>query len=68
MAVPISSARSVAQIATSAITQSAQATGLGKWSRQSWARSRPVAMPTRAQSACNSMAISDESNATESSV
>jgi hypothetical protein len=68
MAVPISSARSVAQIATSARAQSAKFTGRGKRSRQSCAKSRPVAMPTRAQRACSSMAISEDSSATESSV
>ena len=66
-AVPISSARSVAQTATSATSQSAMPTGFGKRARQSCARSRPVTMPSRAQSACSSIAISEEPSTTESS-
>ena len=41
-------------------------TGREKLSRQAWARSRPVAMPSRAASACNSMAIRPDSTTTDS--
>ena len=67
MAVPITSARSVAQMANSASAHSGQATQRGKASRQACARSRPEAMPSRTHSACSRIAIRLESSATVSS-
>ena len=52
IAVPITSARSVAQIAISAIAHSGHDTARGNASRQACARSRPDAIPSRAHSAC----------------
>ncbi len=63
MAVPITSARSVAQIAISASTQSGHDTARGKASRQACARSRPAPMPSRVHSACSKIAIKFESSA-----
>ncbi len=68
MAVPITSAMSVAMMAISASSQSTQATGRGKASRQAWARSRPEAMASRAQSDCRTMAMMLDTSATTSSV
>ena len=68
MAVPITSARSVAQIAISASTHSGHDTARGKASRQACARSRPLAMPSRAASDCSRIAIRFEITITLSSV
>ncbi len=57
MAVPTTSAISVAIMAISAIAQSGTETKRGKASRQAWARSRPVAIASRAQSACSTTAM-----------
>ena len=57
MAVPITSAMSVAMIASSAAAHSGQTSQRGKASRQACARSRPDAMASRAHSDCSTMAI-----------
>ena len=57
MAPPRNSARSVAIAATSLTAHMAQTTGRGNWSRHSSARLRPVTIPSRAESAWNSMAM-----------
>ena len=67
IAVPITSARSVAQIAISASTHSGHDTARGKASRQACAKSRPAPIPSRAQSACKRIAIRFESSAMVSS-
>ena len=53
--------------ATSLTSHIATTTGRGKWSRASSARFRPVAMPTRADSAWNSIAIRLASTTTHNS-
>jgi len=68
MAVPITSARSVAMIAASANSQSGTDTQRGKASRQACARSRPEAMASRAQSDCRRIAMMFDNSATKSSV
>ncbi len=67
MAVPITSARSVAQMASSASTHSGHDTKRGKASRQACARSRFEAMPSLMHSACNRMAIRFERSTMHSS-
>ena len=67
IAVPMTSARSVAQMANSAAAQSGQDTQRGKASRQACARSRPDATPSRAQSAWRMIAMMLESSAIDSS-
>ena len=67
IAVPITSARSVAQIAISAASQSDHDTGRGKASRQACARSRPAPIPSRAHKDCNRIAIRLDSSAIVSS-
>ena len=57
MAAPRTSARSQAAIAISHSSQSAIVIGREYASRQAWARSRPLAMPRRADSACSTIAI-----------
>ena len=60
MALPTSSARSQATIATSASNQSGKRQGLGKRRAQAWARSMPVAMPNRQHNDCSSIAMALE--------
>jgi len=67
IAVPITSAMSVAMMAISANAQRTTETDRGKASRQACARSRPEAIASRAQSDCSTIAIRFESSATESS-
>ena len=67
MAVPITSAMSVAMMANSAAIHSGMDTKRGKASRQAWARSRPVAMARRAHSDCSTIAIRLDTSATTSS-
>ena len=67
MAVPTTSAMSVAMMAISAKSQSIQATGRGKASRQACARSRPEPMASRAHSDCRMMAMMLDISATVSS-
>ena len=57
IAVPITSARSVAQMAISLTTHSGHETQRGNASRQACARSRPAPMPSRAHSACSRIAM-----------
>ena len=68
MALPMTSARSQAMIASSQISQSAMPTGRGKASLHACARSRSAAMPSRAARACSRMAIRLEIMMTERSV
>jgi hypothetical protein len=51
IAEPMTSARSQAQMAISQSSHSAMVVGLEKLSRHAWAKSRPLAMPSRAASA-----------------
>ena len=67
IAVPITSAKSVAQIATSARSQSGYETARGKASRQPCARSRPVATAMRAHRCCRTIAMMFDSRAMKSS-
>ena len=67
IAPPRNSARSVAMAAISLTTHIAQTTGLGNCSRHISARLRPVTMPSLADSAWNSMAITLASSTTQSS-
>lgn len=67
MAVPMTSAMSVAMMASSAASHSGIDTALGKASRQAWARSRPEAMASRAHKDCSTMAMSEDISATVSS-
>ena len=67
MAVPTTSAMSVAMMAISAKIHSTKATGRGKASRQAWARSRPDPIASRAQSDCRMMAMMLDISATASS-
>ena len=57
MAEPSTSARSHAAMAISQTIQSAIVVGREKLSRHACARSRPLAMPRRAASACSRIAI-----------
>ena len=68
IAVPITSAMSVAMMAISASAHSIRRHGRGKASRQAWARSRPDAMASRAHSDCSTIAMMLETSATTSSV
>ena len=68
MAVPITSARSVAMIAPSASTHSGTDIHLGKASRQACARSRPEATASRAHSDWSRIAMMFDSRATNKSV
>ena len=56
-ALPSTSAKSQAPIATSLISQLGQRLHLGYQSRQHWARSFPVTTPKRAEITCMKMAI-----------
>ena len=68
MAAPITSARSHAAMAISQRNHRTRTTGLEKLSRQACARSRPLAMPSRAASACSRIAMRLEIMITLSSV
>ena len=68
MAEPITSARSHAAMAISHSTQSTKLTGREKWSRQAWARSRPVTIPSLSASAWSRIAMRLEIRITLSSV
>ena len=68
MAVPNTSARSVAMIAPSANTQRTSATGRGNMIRLACARSIPPAIPSRTASACNRIAMMFDIRMTDSSV
>ncbi len=68
MAAPINSARSVAIAATSLASHMAMTKGRGKCIRHSVARLCPVTIPSRADSAWNSMAMTLASNTTHSSI
>lgn len=67
MAPPRNSAKSVAMAAISEASHMAQTSGRGKWSRLTSARLRPVAIPSRAASAWNSMATRLAASTTHSS-
>ena len=67
MAVPTTSAMSVAMMATSAKSQRIQATGRGKASRQACARSLPDPIASREQRDCRMMAMMLDISATVSS-
>ena len=67
MAAPTNSARSVAMAMSSACTHSPQVTGLGKCSRHSSGRLRPVAMPTLADRFWISIAMRFAASRTHSS-
>ena len=67
MAVPITSARSVAVMAISADSHSGSETKRGKESRLAWARSRPAPTPSRVHSDCSTIAMMLDSIATVSS-
>ena len=66
-AAPSTSARSVAIAITSAWIQRPNETRLGRSSRQTSARFRPVAMPSLAESVCTSIAIRFEASTAQSS-
>ncbi len=68
IAPPRNSARSVAMAATSLTAHIPQTTGREKLSRDISARFLPVTIPSRADSAWNSMAIRFASSTTQSSV
>ena len=68
IAAPINSARSVAMATSSISTHIPQTTGLGKWSRQSSARLRPVAIPSLADRHWISIAIRLLATTTQSRV
>ena len=68
IAVPITSAMSVAMIAISARSHSIIATGFGNASRHACARSRPEPIASRAQSDWRMIAMMLETSATTSSV
>src|SRR6266699_1152329 len=65
---PNTSARSQAAIAISANPQNANETLRLKWSRQAWARSRPVTTPNLMARLCSRTAIKLDSMTTESKV
>ena len=67
MAVPITSARSVAVMAISADSHSGHDTQRGKESRQACAKSRPAPTPSRVHSDCNMIAITLDKSAIVSS-
>ena len=64
IAVPITSARSVAVMAISADSHSGNDTQRGKESRHAWARSRPEPTPSRVHSDCSTIAMTLDSSAT----
>ena len=68
MAVPTTSAMSVAMIATSANSHRMKETGRGKASRQACARSRAEPMASLAHSDCRMIAMMFDISATLSSV
>ena len=67
MAEPITSARSVAVMATSADSHRGNDTQRGKASRQAWARSRPAPTPSRVHSDCSTIAITLDNSAMNNS-
>jgi hypothetical protein len=66
MAVPITSARSHAQMATSQAAHWHRLEKREELARQACARSRPVAMPSRTASTCSRIAIRFDSMTTHS--
>ena len=64
----MTSARSVAQIASSAKIQSGKEINFGKASLQAWAKSLPVEIARRAHSDCKIIAMMFESTAINKSV
>ncbi|KXV58778.1 hypothetical protein AD948_10645 [Acetobacter senegalensis] len=64
----MTSARSQAMMASSQASHSMMLMAGGKWSRQACARSRPVAMPNRADRPWSRIAIRFDSIITESKV
>lgn len=66
-AAPTNSARSVAMAASSLMSHIARAAGAGKCARHSCARFCPVTMPSRADSAWNSIATTLAATTTHSS-
>ena len=67
MALPTSSARSQAMIASSAISHRGKRQRPGSRRALAWARSMPVAIPSRQQSDCNRVAIRLERATTQRS-
>ncbi|MNP49689.1 hypothetical protein D3C76_1438940 [compost metagenome] len=68
MAEPMTSAKSVAAMASSHRAQSIMTTGILNRSRQAWARSRPVTIPSLPARDCNTTAIRFEIKITDNSV
>ena len=67
MALPMTSARSQAQMAISQAIHWRSADGRDELARQAYARSMPVATPSRMASTCSRMAIRLDSMMTHSS-